>query len=83
MVFLFSLPGREELWPNAALPQPWVVSAFWYGWGEACESVRMSFSILTNISAMNTQQNLLNSSNAVAESMQRLSLGPADQHGRG
>jgi flagellin len=35
----------------------------------------MSLSILTNISAMNTQQNLLNSSNAVAKSMQRLSSG--------
>ena len=37
----------------------------------------MSLSILTNISAMNTQQNLLASSNAVAESMQRLSSGLA------
>jgi len=35
----------------------------------------MSLSILTNISAMNTQQNLLNSSNAVANSMERLSSG--------
>jgi flagellin len=35
----------------------------------------MSLSILTNISAMNTQQNLLASSNAVATSMQRLSSG--------
>ncbi|HLH65913.1 MAG TPA: flagellin [Solirubrobacteraceae bacterium] len=35
----------------------------------------MSLSILTNISAMNTQQNLLNSSNAVAQSMARLSSG--------
>jgi flagellin len=35
----------------------------------------MSLSILTNISAMNTQQNLLNSSNAVSQSMQRLSSG--------
>lgn len=35
----------------------------------------MSLSILTNVSAMNTQQNLLNSSNAVAQSMQRLSSG--------
>jgi len=35
----------------------------------------MSLSILTNISAMNTQQNLLNSSNAVATSMERLSSG--------
>ena len=35
----------------------------------------MSLSILTNISAMNTQQNLLKSSNAVAQSMQRLSSG--------
>jgi flagellin len=35
----------------------------------------MSLSILTNVSAMNTQQNLLNSSNAVAKSMQRLSSG--------
>jgi flagellin len=35
----------------------------------------MSLSILTNISAMNTQQNLLNSSNAVAQSMSRLSSG--------
>jgi flagellin len=35
----------------------------------------MSLSILTNISAMQTQQNLLNSSNAVATSMQRLSSG--------
>ena len=35
----------------------------------------MSLSILTNISAMNTQQNLLTSSNAVATSMQRLSSG--------
>jgi flagellin len=35
----------------------------------------MSLSILTNISAMNTQQNLLKSSNAVATSMQRLSSG--------
>jgi flagellin len=35
----------------------------------------MSLSILTNISAMQTQQNLLKSSNAVATSMQRLSSG--------
>jgi flagellin len=35
----------------------------------------VSLSILTNISAMNTQQNLLQSSNAVAQSMQRLSSG--------
>src|ERR1039458_465612 len=35
----------------------------------------MSLSILTNISAMNTQQNLLNSSNAVSQSMARLSSG--------
>jgi flagellin len=35
----------------------------------------MSLSILTNISAMNTQQNLLSSSNAVATSMERLSSG--------
>jgi flagellin len=35
----------------------------------------MSLSILTNISAMNTQQNLLNSSNAVSTSMARLSSG--------
>ncbi|MGH2856182.1 MAG: flagellin [Solirubrobacteraceae bacterium] len=35
----------------------------------------MSLSILTNISAMNTQQNLLSSSNAVAQSMERLSSG--------
>ena len=35
----------------------------------------MSLSILTNVSAMNTQQNLLKSSNAVATSMQRLSSG--------
>ncbi|MGH2873801.1 MAG: flagellin, partial [Solirubrobacteraceae bacterium] len=35
----------------------------------------MSLSILTNISAMNTQQNLLDSSNAVAQSMERLSSG--------
>ena len=35
----------------------------------------MSLSILTNISAMNTQQNLLKSSNAVAKSMARLSSG--------
>ncbi|HTU95431.1 MAG TPA: flagellin [Solirubrobacteraceae bacterium] len=35
----------------------------------------MSLSILTNISAMNTQQNLLNSSNAVSQSMERLSSG--------
>src|SRR5579875_2552471 len=35
----------------------------------------MSLSILTNISAMNTQQNLLNSSNAVSTSMERLSSG--------
>ena len=35
----------------------------------------MSLSILTNISAMNTQQNLLKSSNAVATSMSRLSSG--------
>ncbi|MHB1837524.1 MAG: flagellin N-terminal helical domain-containing protein, partial [Solirubrobacteraceae bacterium] len=37
----------------------------------------MSLSILTNISAMNTQQNLLASSNAVAQSMERLSSGLA------
>jgi flagellin len=35
----------------------------------------VSLSILTNISAMNTQQNLLKSSDAVAQSMQRLSSG--------
>jgi flagellin len=35
----------------------------------------MSLSILTNISAMNTQQNLLMSSNAVSKSMERLSSG--------
>ena len=35
----------------------------------------MSLSILTNISAMNTQQNLLKSSNAVSKSMERLSSG--------
>ena len=35
----------------------------------------MSLSILTNVSAMQTQQNLLNSSNAVSMSMQRLSSG--------
>ncbi|HWD76832.1 MAG TPA: flagellin [Solirubrobacteraceae bacterium] len=35
----------------------------------------MSLSILTNVAAMQTQQNLLNSSNAVATSMQRLSSG--------
>lgn len=35
----------------------------------------MSLSILTNIAAMNTQQNLLNSSNAVSKSMERLSSG--------
>jgi flagellin len=35
----------------------------------------MSLSILTNVSAMNTQQNLLKSSNAVAQSMERLSSG--------
>lgn len=35
----------------------------------------MSLSILTNVSAMQTQQNLLNSSNAVAQSMERLSSG--------
>ncbi len=35
----------------------------------------MSLSILTNIAAMNTQQNLLKSSNAVATSMARLSSG--------
>jgi flagellin len=35
----------------------------------------MSLSILTNISAMNTQQNLLTSSDAVATSMARLSSG--------
>jgi flagellin len=35
----------------------------------------MSLSILTNISAMNTQQNLLKSSNAVSTSMERLSSG--------
>jgi flagellin len=35
----------------------------------------MSLSILTNISAMNTQQNLLRSSNAVSQSMARLSSG--------
>lgn len=35
----------------------------------------MSLSILTNTSAMNTQRNLLNASNAVAKSMSRLSSG--------
>jgi flagellin len=35
----------------------------------------MSLSILTNTSAMNTQQNLLKSSNAVSQSMARLSSG--------
>ena len=35
----------------------------------------MSLSILTNVSAMQTEQNLLTSSNAVAKSMQRLSSG--------
>ena len=35
----------------------------------------MSLSILTNVSAMQTQENLLNSSNAVATSMERLSSG--------
>ena len=35
----------------------------------------MSLSILTNTSAMQTEQNLLNSSNAVSKSMQRLSSG--------
>lgn len=35
----------------------------------------MSLSILTNVSALNIQQNLLNSSNSVAMSMQRLSSG--------
>ena len=35
----------------------------------------MSLSILTNISAMNTQQNLLASSDAVSKSMERLSSG--------
>src|ERR1700761_2126861 len=35
----------------------------------------MSLSILTNVSAMQTEQNLLTSSNAVATSMQRLSSG--------
>jgi flagellin len=35
----------------------------------------MSLSILTNVSAMQTEQNLLNSSNAVSKSMQRLSSG--------
>ena len=35
----------------------------------------MSLSILTNISAMNTQQNLLKSSDAVSQSMARLSSG--------
>jgi flagellin len=35
----------------------------------------MSLSILTNVAAMQTQHNLLNSSNAVATSMQRLSSG--------
>jgi len=35
----------------------------------------MSLSILTNVSAMNVQQNLLKSSNAVATSMERLSSG--------
>ena len=35
----------------------------------------MSLSILTNISAMNTQQNLLQSSDAVSKSMERLSSG--------
>ncbi len=37
----------------------------------------MSLSILTNISAMQTQQNLLQTSNQVAQSMQRLSSGLA------
>jgi flagellin len=35
----------------------------------------VSLSILTNVSAMQTEQNLLNSSNAVSKSMQRLSSG--------
>jgi flagellin len=35
----------------------------------------VSLSILTNVSALQTQQNLLNSSNAVSKSMQRLSSG--------
>ena len=35
----------------------------------------MSLSILTNISAMDTNRNLVNSSNAVATAMQRLSSG--------
>ena len=35
----------------------------------------MSLSILTNISAMNTQQNLLKSSSAVSQAMERLSSG--------
>ena len=35
----------------------------------------MSLSILTNVAAMQTQQNLLNSSNAVSQSMARLSSG--------
>ena len=35
----------------------------------------MSLSILTNVSALEIQQNLLNSSNSVAMSMQRLSSG--------
>jgi flagellin-like hook-associated protein FlgL len=35
----------------------------------------MSLSILTNVSAMQTEQNLLNSSNSVSKSMERLSSG--------
>ena len=35
----------------------------------------MSLSILTNVSAMNTEQNLLTSSNSVSQSMERLSSG--------
>jgi flagellin len=35
----------------------------------------MSLSILTNVSAMQTEQNLLNSSNSVSQSMERLSSG--------
>jgi flagellin len=35
----------------------------------------MSLSILTNVSAMSTQQNLLNSTNAVSQAMERLSSG--------
>ena len=42
----------------------------------------MSLSILTNISAMNTQQNLLKSSNAVSTVDGAPVLGPAHQQGR-